>query len=37
MNIHLTAGLLSSSAHKRDVHASTYSNQCPPQGTVSEV
>ena len=37
MKIHLTAGHLSSSTHKRDVHAGTYSNQCPPQGSVSNV
>ena len=32
----LTAGLLSSSHSKRDVHAHAYSSGCPKQGTVSE-
>ena len=33
---YLTAGQISSSSHKRDVHADTYSNECPPQGSVSK-
>ena len=37
MTPHSTAGLLSSSHSKRDVHAHAhdYSNVCPKQGTVS--